>query len=290
MAGRLRLSATRLARRLRQQADTGLSPSQLSALATIRTHGPLTLGALAEHERVAPPSVTKVVAKLEAAGWVDAPARRHRPAGRAGVDHPGRRRACSPRCASARRRGSPPGWPSSTPTSAPGWPTPSTSSTRSPGPARRDDAPMSAFRNATNDTFRSLQVPQLPAVLQRPAHLADRQLAHAGRPDPARPEAHRQRRRPRRAGRRPVRSGAAASGRGPAWSPTAPTSASCCSSCRRSPWRSRSCSPRSPSAATRRCSPSTPWPSSAASPSPSTTRPAGRSWSRWCPRRTCTTR
>jgi DNA-binding MarR family transcriptional regulator len=66
MAARLRLSATRLARQLRQQADTGLSPSQLAALATIELHGPMTLGALADYERVAPPTVTKVVAKLEA--------------------------------------------------------------------------------------------------------------------------------------------------------------------------------------------------------------------------------
>src|SRR5437763_3841496 len=71
MAARLRLSATRLARQLRQQSDAGLSPSQLSALATIEAHGPVTLGALADHERVAPPSVTKVVAKLEAAGLVE---------------------------------------------------------------------------------------------------------------------------------------------------------------------------------------------------------------------------
>src|SRR2546423_14839938 len=70
MATRLRLSATRLARQLRQQSDAGLSPSQLSALATIELHGPVTLGALADHERVAPPSVTKVTAKLEAAGLV----------------------------------------------------------------------------------------------------------------------------------------------------------------------------------------------------------------------------
>ena len=70
MAARLRLSATRLARQLRQQSDAGLSPSQLSALASIEFHGPVTLGALADHERVAPPSVTKVVAKLEAAGLV----------------------------------------------------------------------------------------------------------------------------------------------------------------------------------------------------------------------------
>src|SRR5262245_30739382 len=70
IAARLRVTATRLARRLRQEADAGLSPSQLSALTTIGRHGPLTLGALAEHERVAPPSVTKIVTKLEAEGLV----------------------------------------------------------------------------------------------------------------------------------------------------------------------------------------------------------------------------
>jgi DNA-binding MarR family transcriptional regulator len=71
MAARLRLSATRLARRLRQEAGTGHTPSQLSALATVHRHGPLTLGALAELERVAPPSITKVVAKLEADGLLE---------------------------------------------------------------------------------------------------------------------------------------------------------------------------------------------------------------------------
>lgn len=66
IAARLRLSATRLARRLRQEAGTGFTPSQLSALATVSNHGPLTLGALADIERVAPPSITKVITKLEA--------------------------------------------------------------------------------------------------------------------------------------------------------------------------------------------------------------------------------
>ena len=70
IAARLRLSATRLARRLRQESGADLSPSQLSALAVIFNHGPLTLGALAEHERVAPPTVTKVVSKLESDGLV----------------------------------------------------------------------------------------------------------------------------------------------------------------------------------------------------------------------------
>jgi DNA-binding MarR family transcriptional regulator len=70
IASRLRLSATRLARRLRQESGAGLSPSQLSALAVIANHGPMTLGALAEQERVAPPSITKVVTKLESDGLV----------------------------------------------------------------------------------------------------------------------------------------------------------------------------------------------------------------------------
>jgi DNA-binding MarR family transcriptional regulator len=70
IAARLRLSATRLARRLRQESGAGLSPSQQSALSVIANQGPLTLGALAEHERVAPPSITKVVSKLEGDGLV----------------------------------------------------------------------------------------------------------------------------------------------------------------------------------------------------------------------------
>ena len=70
LAARLRLGATRLARILRREADTGLSPSQLSALATVEIHGPMTLGALAEHENVAPPSITKVVNILETQGLV----------------------------------------------------------------------------------------------------------------------------------------------------------------------------------------------------------------------------
>jgi DNA-binding MarR family transcriptional regulator len=70
VAGRLRVSATRLARRLRQESDAGLTPSQLSALTTIDRNEALTLGALAEKERVAPASVTKTLAKLEAEGLV----------------------------------------------------------------------------------------------------------------------------------------------------------------------------------------------------------------------------
>lgn len=70
MAAHLRVGVTRLARLLRRLGDTGLSPSQISALTSIERHGPLTLGALADHERVAPPSITKVVEKLVEAGLV----------------------------------------------------------------------------------------------------------------------------------------------------------------------------------------------------------------------------
>jgi DNA-binding MarR family transcriptional regulator len=71
LAAHLRVTVTRLARQLRQQGDTGLTPSQMSALTSIDRHGPLTLGALAEREGVAPPSITRVVGKLEEAGLVE---------------------------------------------------------------------------------------------------------------------------------------------------------------------------------------------------------------------------
>jgi DNA-binding MarR family transcriptional regulator len=70
VAGRLRLPVTRLARILRQQDQLGLTPTMTAALATIGREGPLTLGALAASEQVSPPTITRVVSKLEAAGLV----------------------------------------------------------------------------------------------------------------------------------------------------------------------------------------------------------------------------
>ncbi|HUR77622.1 MAG TPA: MarR family transcriptional regulator [Acidimicrobiales bacterium] len=70
MAARLRLTNTRLHRALRREAHIDLTPSQMSALASIDRLGPLTLGALAEHEGVAPPSITKIIAVLEDDGFV----------------------------------------------------------------------------------------------------------------------------------------------------------------------------------------------------------------------------
>jgi DNA-binding MarR family transcriptional regulator len=68
MAGRLRLSVARMARSLRYQDQSGFGPTVVAALASVEKHGPLTLGELANREQVAPPTITKVVEKLEAAG------------------------------------------------------------------------------------------------------------------------------------------------------------------------------------------------------------------------------
>ncbi len=70
VAARLRLAVTRLGRRLRQQAESGLTASTQSALATIARHGPLSLGELAAHEGVRPPSISTTVASLESQGMV----------------------------------------------------------------------------------------------------------------------------------------------------------------------------------------------------------------------------
>ncbi|HET9731648.1 MAG TPA: MarR family transcriptional regulator [Acidimicrobiales bacterium] len=70
LISRLRLALLRLSRRLRQNAAAGVTPSQLSVLATLGGHGPMSLGDLASHEGVQPPSVTRMVAALEEAGLV----------------------------------------------------------------------------------------------------------------------------------------------------------------------------------------------------------------------------
>ena len=67
---RLRLAIVRLGRRLRQQANAGVTPSQLSVLATIDRHGPVGLKELAAIEQVKPPSITRIVTALEEEGFV----------------------------------------------------------------------------------------------------------------------------------------------------------------------------------------------------------------------------
>jgi DNA-binding MarR family transcriptional regulator len=63
-AERLRHAVNRLARLMRQQDEGDLGATYIAALATVRKRGPLTLGELAAHERVSPPTMTKVVEKL----------------------------------------------------------------------------------------------------------------------------------------------------------------------------------------------------------------------------------
>ena len=70
LASRLRLVLARLGRRLRQETSEGLSPSMLSALATLQRSPGLTLGELATVERVKPSSVTVMVGRLGEAGLV----------------------------------------------------------------------------------------------------------------------------------------------------------------------------------------------------------------------------
>ncbi|MCU0265948.1 MAG: MarR family transcriptional regulator [Actinomycetia bacterium] len=71
LASALQIAAMRLARRLRaERTDSSLTLTQLAALATLQRHGPLSPGELAAHERVQPPSMTRVVAVLERRGLV----------------------------------------------------------------------------------------------------------------------------------------------------------------------------------------------------------------------------
>jgi DNA-binding MarR family transcriptional regulator len=74
LATSLRISVSRLARRMRaERAAQGLQPelsdSQLAALAALEKHT-MTPGELAEHEKVQPPSITRVIASLEERGLI----------------------------------------------------------------------------------------------------------------------------------------------------------------------------------------------------------------------------
>ena len=72
LASELRLSVMRLRRRLavERHPDNPLSLSQMTVLGTLHRHGEMTLGDLAAHERVQPPSMTRTVGCLETDGYV----------------------------------------------------------------------------------------------------------------------------------------------------------------------------------------------------------------------------
>ena len=71
VANRLHSAAIHLLRRARRvDAESHLPAPQLSALSVVVYGGPITLGALASAEQVRPPTMTRLIASMEAAGLV----------------------------------------------------------------------------------------------------------------------------------------------------------------------------------------------------------------------------
>jgi DNA-binding MarR family transcriptional regulator len=72
LASALRSSILRLSRQIRFQRadDAELTANQLGVLGALSKHGPMTIGDLAVHERVKPPSMTRIVSNLEVAAMV----------------------------------------------------------------------------------------------------------------------------------------------------------------------------------------------------------------------------
>jgi DNA-binding MarR family transcriptional regulator len=64
-------AVARLNRRLRQERHRDLTPTQLSVLGAVRQLGPSTPSAIAAHERVQPPSITRTLTCLTDAGLVE---------------------------------------------------------------------------------------------------------------------------------------------------------------------------------------------------------------------------
>jgi DNA-binding MarR family transcriptional regulator len=71
LASELRLSVMRLRRRLagERHPDNPLSMGAMAVLGCLFRHGELTVGELAGHERVQPPSMTRTVKALEEGGY-----------------------------------------------------------------------------------------------------------------------------------------------------------------------------------------------------------------------------
>jgi DNA-binding MarR family transcriptional regulator len=69
LASSLPMSLLRLSRQLRsessERSDRGVSLTQVATLATLDLHGPLTPRELADHEKVQPASMTRILAGLE---------------------------------------------------------------------------------------------------------------------------------------------------------------------------------------------------------------------------------
>jgi len=70
VGARLAVTLGQLIRVLRRHAPTEIGPGSLAALATLTRGGPVRLGELALREGVSPPTLTRIVAALEAGGYV----------------------------------------------------------------------------------------------------------------------------------------------------------------------------------------------------------------------------
>ncbi len=71
LASQLRISVMRLGRRLRlERTDDSMSLNQLAVMGTLDRHGSMSIGELAAHEKVRPPSITRTVGCLEDIGHV----------------------------------------------------------------------------------------------------------------------------------------------------------------------------------------------------------------------------
>lgn len=70
-ADALRLAITRTARRLRQEAGSGLSPTVLATLASVERHKIVTPGELARIEGVQRPTMTRAINRLADAGLIE---------------------------------------------------------------------------------------------------------------------------------------------------------------------------------------------------------------------------
>lgn len=71
VADRLHSASIRLLRRVaREDPASGLGPARLSALSVVVSRGPVTVGRIAEIEQVRPPTMTRILYALHAAGLV----------------------------------------------------------------------------------------------------------------------------------------------------------------------------------------------------------------------------
>lgn len=70
LAAGLQVVIARLMRTIRQHGAAGMTPSQISALASLAATGPLRVSQLAAQESVGAPAATRVVATLEELGYV----------------------------------------------------------------------------------------------------------------------------------------------------------------------------------------------------------------------------